>query len=224
MTRPIIQVDHEKTQSLQKALTERLPDQALDWFNTALAHITGEGPCADVRLRYSAMARRKIGNNTAFSTTNGVKLKTDEAARIIFLSQLINREPENAHDHMGAAFANADEHEKIAIAKGFDFLDKTGELTNLALTIGRTNTTTLFSALALNNPYPASHYDKAAFNSMVLKSLFMGLDIGGVISLSDRQNPELSRLCKDYQIERELAGRTVPSSLFLAINENHFHK
>jgi hypothetical protein len=52
---------------------------------------------------------------------------------------------------------------------------------------------------------------------MVLKCLFLGLDITLVESLEGRLNPALSRMCYDYLRERSAAGRTIPVSIWLAI-------
>jgi hypothetical protein len=52
---------------------------------------------------------------------------------------------------------------------------------------------------------------------MVLKALFLGLAIERIEGIEQRTNPDLTRMCENYVVEREAAGRTVPNDIWLAI-------
>jgi hypothetical protein len=79
----------------------------------------------------------------------------------------------------------------------------------------------LFAAIALNNDYPANHYEQRAYHQLVLKALFMDLDISQIIGLQQRKCPQLSALAIDLVNERLAADRQPPGSIWLAIDSEH---
>jgi hypothetical protein len=114
-------------------------------------------------------------------------------------------------------YRHGDENERAAIIRSLCLSPDPCGLIDLALETGRTNSLSLYAALALDNPFPAACYEQRAFNQIVLKSLFNGLPLARIIRLVDRCNPELSRMCESYRDERTAAGRAVPRDIWLAI-------
>ena len=78
----------------------------------------------------------------------------------------------------------------------------------------RTNMTSVFNAVALDNPYPANYLDDLAWNQMVLKALFVGSPLHRIYGLERRNNQKLSQMLVDYASERLAANRTVNSELW----------
>lgn len=78
----------------------------------------------------------------------------------------------------------------------------------------RTNISSVFKAVAHNNPYPADHLATEAYNQMVLKALFVGVSLHPIQGLRRRANPELSRMLCDYAHERWSAHRRVSPELW----------
>lgn len=116
------------------------------------------------------------------------------------------------------AYRFGDDREKASIMKGLPWLDSAGKLVQLAVDAGRTNSEKLFSAIALQNPYPALHYSESQFNRLVMKSLYTGLNIEHVPGLRELKNSELMRMCGEYAMERYVAGRSIPPSLWLTLD------
>lgn len=112
----------------------------------------------------------------------------------------------------------SDESEKIALLKAYYFIDLEGEASATAIKACRCNSLTEFSAIALNNHYPALFFPELNFNQLVLKSLFMGLNIDVIKGLSTRLNRALSNMCFAYAVEQALAHRNLPATVWLAIN------
>jgi hypothetical protein len=100
-------------------------------------------------------------------------------------------------------------------------LDPKGELLDIALHTGRTNNVHLFSTLSLHNSYPARYYDDGAFEQLILKALFLGLNITHIESLTQRLHIDLSNKCMDLVHERLAADRSPPISIWLAIDIRH---
>jgi hypothetical protein len=72
----------------------------------------------------------------------------------------------------------------------------------------------VFEAIALRNPYPAQHFDEAAWNQMILKALFIESSLSPIYGLDQRRNPTLARMAIDYVHERWAARRKVNPELW----------
>jgi hypothetical protein len=172
------------------------------------------------------MAKRKLGTvsleqaaaiDTTFSPLDIRRWTIAEAARLVLLMSAIERDPDMAENIIISYYKMGDESERIALVRGLIFFAPGEYLTELALDVGRTNNLEVLAALTLDNPYPASFYSEQAFNQMVLKGLFLGLAIERIVGIEQRANPDLSRMCENYVVEREAAGRSVPVDIWLGV-------
>lgn len=112
----------------------------------------------------------------------------------------------------------SDDEEKQSLVLGLSMLDAKGKYVDDIVDLKRTNSVELLAALALNNDYPAQFFNEPDFNQLVLKSLFCNIDISNIKRLSERLNPELTRMTTDYREELIAANRAIPASLPLAID------
>lgn len=212
-----------KDNHLFPLLDKQLSKGGREWLRNAVKQIASKQGENENQLecfiRLSAMAKRKLGSESIEKVVNLVIWRVDEAARLMLLATLLENSPvQNMIDNVKKAFRYGDETEQVAIMKSLDTVDEHGELVDLAISNGRTNSSTLFSAIALNNCYPSKHYDTKAFYQLVLKALFMDLDISQVIGLKQRLCPELTHLAMDLIKERVAANRRPPESIAYAIN------
>lgn len=209
---------------LTEILQQQLSGSQSEWLNDAIKNIQSNHDSQDTQLLLSAMASRKLSSE-ALHNLRG-KWNIDEAARVLLLQSYIDSSQSNSgqsshYDASWQAYRIGDENEKTAYIKGLSMLDPKGELLDIALHTGRTNNVHLFSAIALHNTYPAKYYDDGAFEQLVLKALFLGLNIAHVESLPQRLHPELSDKCMDLVRERLAADRSPPISIWLAIDISH---
>lgn len=197
----------------------RYPDAqtAMDALAPVLAaarRALGEGQLV-LRLPLQARHRALFGTETFAS--DGWSLA--DGARVLLLRRLLDSGRWPVAELIGAAYVYGDEQERCAIARGAYWLAPAGELNPLLVDAKRTNSMALFAAVVLDNPWPAAWFDDAAFNQAVLKALFLDLDIRRVAGLAARHNAELVRMCDDYRQERALAGRPVPESIRLVLEQ-----
>lgn len=78
----------------------------------------------------------------------------------------------------------------------------------------------LFEALALGNPYPAERFDEAAWNSLIMKAVFLGVPLAEVEGLERRANPVLARELHDFARQRVAAGQPPEPSIWQAVGEH----
>lgn len=212
--------------NLLNALQPYLADTARTWLQQAQEAIAASAQVKEDLGLYSAMAKRKLGTasldqtdaiDTTFSPLNIRRWSCTDAARLTLLMTAIESIPEKIQNIITAYYKMGDESEKIAFIRGLIYFAPADYLIELALDAGRTNNLELLAALTLDNPFPACFYSDQAFNQMVLKGLFLGLAIERVEGIEQRANADLTRMCENYVVEREEAGRTVPVDIWLAI-------
>ena len=208
------------------ALWQQLTVTEMNWLQSALSQLEIQKGDREILLSAylscSAMAKRKLGMASLNDIPSNARWRVDEAARLILLKKLLKCcKPDEQSQQIKAAFKFGDECEQIAIIKGLDLIDEQGLVSDLAIATGRTNSLNLFAAIALNNNYPAQHYEQSAYQQLVLKALFMDLDIARMIGLKQHHCHELSARAIDLVKERLAAYRQLPGSIWLAIDVTH---
>lgn len=73
----------------------------------------------------------------------------------------------------------------------------------------RSNMGPVFDSIAFNNPYPCTHFDEAAWNLMVLKTIFCGKSIRDIYGFKERANQKLAHMISDFAHARWAAGKTI---------------
>lgn len=227
MTMTKSSLEHE----LQRTLNPYLSIEQSDALTQALGEIRASADISNDLLFHSASVKRTFlndNNRGAIIDAQHTSFSVDMAIRCLFiltaltktLSQADDSEqhPKITFDLLKYYYQYGDEFEKFVLLRGLPLFDKQGAALQVAVNACRCNNVLEFSEIALNNPYPAQHFPELNFNQMVLKSLFMGLDISKVVNLAERKNPKLSNMCFAYAIEQALAERVPPASLWLAVN------
>lgn len=100
--------------------------------------------------------------------------------------------------------------EKRAVLLALPALSAAEQCLDLAVEACRTNSLDVFRAIACDNAYPARHFSELHMNQMLLKTLFLGLDVEKVVGVVERITPQLLIDLQHFKAEREAAGRAVP--------------
>ncbi|GAB3013204.1 EboA domain-containing protein [Bowmanella dokdonensis] len=202
---------------LEQALAEfsvQLRDPARQWFMQALQGVNcGEKGLQNTAL-YSAMARRKLGEEVYPGFPLPGHWTVAHVGRVFLLYRiLLHYNNESRALVFTRLYREGDEQEKIAWLKAMSLMDTQGLMVEHMVHAARTNSQEAYAAIALYNPYPARHYCQEAFNQLVLKALFMDLDIRQVQGILQRMNPTMKRLVTDLKEERRAAGRVFPQGI-----------
>ena len=210
-------LNSQQTQQLHAEVNAELSVSASDWLQQQVQHITATQAKSEALLLASAQTRRQLGNCSVHSFLPGEWTLT-QLARVLLLAQALHTHPLSEREQLfRQVFRSSDDDEKICWLKALSFFDANGLVLDLALQAGRTNNSLVFSAIALSNNYPAHHYEPHAFHQLVLKALFMDLDIRAIAGLKERLDKDLSLLAFELVAERLAAGRNPPATIAFAI-------
>ena len=138
---------------------------------------------------------------------------TDEAARVALMLATWTGDEELFAARVDRLCVTAELTEHVACLKGFAVFPTPERLLGPARAAVRSSIQPLFEAISCHNPYPADHFDAAAFNQMVVKCVFSGVPIETIVGLNERRNDDLERMLGDLLSERRAAGRAVPDSV-----------
>ena len=214
------------SQALSAALASIVPQAAADWLSRVLEEIAGgKLDRAQWLLRFTR-AGRKLGTTSpaqdvslecAAGRIPLARWRSRDLGRALMLLEAVRADPAREAELVRDLFEQADDDETIALVRSFALLPQASGHAPLAQECGRVNNVALFSALALDNPYPASACAESGFNQLVLKTMFLGLPLERILDLAERSNAELTRMCEDFIDERLAAGRPVPVDIWLAM-------
>jgi hypothetical protein len=194
---------------------------ALD-FERQLAAIRAARAVEPLLAGFSAASRRlgiqlpDWGSRALTGPHSAVPLgpfSVDTLGRAALLLTIAEAMPDLLEQAVWAAYREGDTLEKIAVVRSLSLLPNEARFLELALDSGRTNDTRLFRALACSNPFPAHNYPELEFNKLYMKAAFVRAPLADVLGVSERANPELSRMALDYVAEQEAAGRAFPPEI-----------
>ncbi len=138
---------------------------------------------------------------------------TDQAARTLLVLALPAAEPQAWLATLDRCFHAGTVEELVALYQALPLLPHPELLAPRAAEGVRNAMTPVFAAVALDNPFPAERLADAAFNQMVLKAFFNGLDSARIVGLEGRANADLGRMLAHYARERRIASRPVDPAL-----------
>lgn len=121
-----------------------------------------------------------------------------------------------------SVFERGEIGEQESVLRTLGYLPDAARFVAVGVEACRTNATRVFEALVHHNPFPAAVFEPLAFNQMVIKAVFMGVALDGVVGLQVRHNPELLRMAEALASERRAAGREVPADLLRLIQSRTF--
>jgi hypothetical protein len=138
----------------------------------------------------------------------------EQVARTLLILSFPHDNPISYLQAIAKLFNTANLEESIALYQALPLLPHPEQFRLQAAEGVRSNMTSVFQAVALQNPYPAEYFDNIAWNQMVLKALFVGCSLDSIQGLNQRANPVLAQMLLDYARERESAKRSVPEQLW----------
>lgn len=137
-----------------------------------------------------------------------------QAARVYLLLQYPAADSASWKSTLQKLFETGDMLEVEALYSALPIMPFADEMVGRAREGLRTNITSVFDAVALNNPYPSTYFDESAWNQMVVKAIFMQRPLFKIQHAEARANQELADIIIDFAHERWSAGRNVIPELW----------
>jgi len=140
----------------------------------------------------------------------------EEIGRAALLLRAVESLPEETHPNfVHGVYQRGDNHERRALLRALSILPDPGRFLSTAVEACRTNISTVFEAIACDNPYPFHYFSALHFNQMVLKALFTHTPLSRIVGLRTHITSDLVRMVEDYASEIRIAGRPVPEDITL---------
>jgi hypothetical protein len=212
---------------LKEWLEARLPADAQTWLTDAAQRLLN-GSDTDL-YRSVSLVTRKVGKADLALTPaemrqaaaaregwNPSDWSLDQAARI-YLLLVSGSDGATFLRRLDQLCNTADVGELVAFYRGLPLYPDQSRYVLRAAEGIRTNMKAVFEAVAHRNPYPAEQLSEAAWNQMVLKTLFIGSTLHPIVGLDRRANSVLARMLCDYAHERWAAGRPISHELWRCV-------
>lgn len=207
-------VEHQLLKIIESNITEEVEK----WLEEKIDFIIKDQSSKELYLTYSLIATKIKAEENFEIPIDDTNLKKyilvqkgniQQIARIYLLIHVLN----SNNDFFAPKVANiiqiADTTELETFLKFMIILPNAEYYKNVAVDALRTNISTVFNAIAYNNPYPSIYFDEQQWNQMYLKTAFMQGDLNAILDIDKRGNKELARIISDYAHERWAASRDI---------------
>jgi hypothetical protein len=210
---------------LQEILQNRTEKTSLDWLAQQAQKIQSLGSSTSFFLAFSQASRyfKKSPLNLSleqkqaasalipgFDPSHWDLLQTARTSLLLHFPQ----EKTSWFKAINQLFETADMHEHQALFAALPLLPFQEDLIPRAIDGLRTNISSVFDSIALNNPFPAQYFPEANWNQMVLKAVFMQRPLFRIDRFEDRRNLSLATIASDFAHERWAAGRPVMAEIW----------
>ena len=200
-------------------IEQRANEKALQWLEQQQAKLLNEPLPRHIYLAFSSAPR--FFKKEALLLSPEEQLQEEQlrkgfqpaqwdllqTARTYLLLHFPQQEQESWLEVLNKLFETADMHEQQTLYAALPLLPYPDALRKRAAEGIRTNITSVFDAVALNNPYPADFLDEEAWNQMLLKAVFMQRPLYRIYGADERANPQLAKMLLYFAQERWAAGR-----------------
>lgn len=207
-------------------LENQLPNEKTEWLRSTGESLMNEAEAWKLFTSFSTVPRHtgkekikltEADLKDAYSHRSGwnpSEWSVDQLGRTWLILCYAQHGKENFLDKLEKIFVTSDMGEAVALYQSLCIFPYPEELKLRAAEGVRSNITTVFNAVALNNPYPFDYLEQDPWNQIVLKALFVGSPLYKIVGLDKRANQTLARILVEYAHERRSAGREVSPELW----------
>ncbi|MGI9549894.1 MAG: EboA domain-containing protein [Aurantibacter sp.] len=205
-------------QHLSDIIESHVDVEDRNWLEEKIESIIGNLSAKDLYLTYSLIPS-KITSLVEVEIPNkdsdlGDYLQIQKAdiqqiTRIYLLTRVLEAGTEFFTPKVANIIQVADTGELETFLKFLILLPNPERYRTTAVDALRTNISTVFNAIAYNNPYPSLFFDDQQWNQMYLKTAFMQGELNAIKDIDKRANKALARIISDYAHERWAASRDI---------------
>ncbi len=208
----------DTSEELHSIVARNVTPDNLSWLREKLEMILSEQLGKELYKVYSLLSGKIPATEPVQYAMESTQLSrylekqnTDilQLVRISLLVSLLQENPATFGPKVANLIQVADTGELITFLKFLVLLPEPSKYKTAAVEALRTNIATVFDAIALGNPYPATYFTEQQWNQMYLKAAFMQRDLSRIEQVDERANEDLARIISDYAHERWAASREV---------------
>ena len=205
-------------QNLLEIIDGHVTADAKSWLKDKINLIVGNQSAKDLYLTYSLIPSKvdlvddlkfPLNISDLNSYLSVQKANSQQITRIYLLCKVLQADKAFFTSKVAKLIEVADTSELETFLKFLIVLPNPEDYKNTAVEALRTNISTVFNAIAHNNPYPTQFFDDQQWNQMFLKTAFMQGDLSAILDIDKRANKDLARIISDYAHERWAAGRDI---------------
>lgn len=222
-----MQADLNKVKKfLFKLLSRQISNTGINWLNTVIYDLETNYTESSFMQWYS-LVPRFTGTEKLFvsekDTLDANKIRKgwhitnltiDQTTRILLVLNAFQGNISEYNKTLNKILSSGDLKEIDALFSALPLLPFPKEQCELALAGKRTNISSLFDRIALNNPFPSEYLDDDNWNQMILKAVFIESPLYKIYGLDKRMNIKLASMLFDYAKERKAAGRVITPELW----------
>ncbi|WP_209332109.1 EboA domain-containing protein [Lunatimonas salinarum] len=233
-------LDHSRiTAYLLENLQQQTPSGATEWLQAQAVKIAGADKASPLFIAFGQASRyfpKEAFALTPEAAASAKKLRKDwrpetwdqlKAARAYLVLHLNASDADWWMAQLSRLFETGDMYELEALYAALCILPHQGRLAQRASEGLRSNISTVFDAVALNNPFPSEQLNEMAWNQLVLKAIFLQRPLYQIIGSDSRNNANLADTLLDAVRERWSANRSVMPELWRYvgpfIDESNFY-
>jgi hypothetical protein len=203
---------------LSKIIESNLDTVTENWLADKMNTITQAKSTKDLYLTYSLIATKVALDDTFDTSAFDADLKeyihvqkgnVQQIVRIYLLLKVLEADEDFFSSKVANIIQVADTSELETFLKFLILLPNPEKYKTSAVDALRTNISTVFNAIAFNNPYPGKYFDEQQWNQMYLKTIFIEGDLSAILDVDERANKDLTRIIFDYAHERWAASREI---------------
>jgi hypothetical protein len=211
---------------LDSWLQRQLKAETSAWLRETCARIVQEGGTRTLFIAFGVVGRRSGRAALSLSPDDLAAAararmgwdpagwSVDQAARTRLVMALPAGDAKAWLTTLDQLFAAAGLEELVALYQALPLMPHQELLAPRIAEGIRSNMTSVFNAVALDNPIPSERLDEGAWNQMVLKALFVASPVARIVGAARRANPTLAQMLIDYARERLAARRPIPVDLW----------
>jgi len=212
---------------LLKVLEDNVDNENKQWLLLKIEDIVQTESTKDLYLTYSLISTKIKSDKELSLLLDDKELKAylevqqanlQEIARIYLLCKVLRAKEDFFKPKVANIIEVADKSELETFLKFLVLLPHPENYIVQAVEALRTNISTVFDAIALNNPYPALYFNEQQWNQMYLKAAFMQQNLNDIVQVEKRGNKELARIISDYAHERWAASREIDPSFWRPVS------
>lgn len=212
-----------------KWLQDQLSPENTEWLKSTGESLMNAPEDWKLFMSYSTVPRHTGKQKIELSETNLKQAEShrpgwnpadwsvDQLGRTYLILCYAENGKEEFLDKLEKVFVSSDMGEAVALYQSLCIYPYPEDLKLRAAEGVRSNITSVFNAVALNNPFPFDYLDQNPWNQIVLKALFVGSPLYKIVGLDKRANQTLARMLVEYAHERKSAGREISPELWRPI-------